>query len=109
MGKYDARNRGRFSNVGAPPRGMDKLGYVPVVKSNVLDTDDWRDMKRAEVDPNWEEGEDAPADDLPLPALGASTPFDANASTMSPLPCPKLDPVPAIPAEARIATRRNWR
>ena len=94
MGKYDARNRGRFSNVGAPPRGMDKLGYVLVVKSNVLDTDDWRDMKRAEVDPNWEEGEDAPADDLPLPddlaGVDGELPLPERTSSPEDLPVPDL-------------------
>jgi hypothetical protein len=92
MGKYDARNRGRFSNVGAPPRGMEKLGYVPVVKSAVLDQDEWRDMKRADVDPEWE---DEPEEDLPLPdddlsSIEGDLPLPERASSPENLPVPDL-------------------
>jgi hypothetical protein len=92
MAKYDSRQRGRFSHAGAPPRSGE-LGYVPVVRSKVVEDDgEWRDLKRSDVDPSWDD-ESEPSDDaLPLPDLdgGDDLPLPERASSPDDVPIPTM-------------------
>jgi hypothetical protein len=94
MAKYDSRQRGRFSHVGAPPRSGE-LGYVPVVRSKVVEDDDeWRDLKREGVDPTWNAEVSEPSDDaLPLPDLeadGDELPLPDRVSSPEDVPIPTM-------------------